>query len=165
MDTQDRSRLSRKMNICNWCTEDFLFMHYNQKDFLIKCSTTEDLMPRPFKKGDTLGTSLILHSYKDIVWFCRWVVCEWCFLARLEGLVCSGRLPDTSEISLAVCSRYSQNLELLDVSFPSFSCVTFIHSSPYYSVPYQHKVAPLAHYCIIISYSTLRLQIRATFKM
>lgn len=69
MDTQDRSRLSRKMNICNWCTEDFLFMHYNQKDFLIKCSTTEDLMPRPFKKGDTLGTYFFCIVTKTLFGF------------------------------------------------------------------------------------------------
>lgn len=163
MDTQHRSRANKNMN--NWYTENFLFMRYNQKDLLIKYSSTEELTPRAFKKGDTPRTSLFLHSYKDMFWgfFCRWVVCEWCFFARLERLVGSGRLSATSKITSAVWCCYSQKLELLDVCFPSFSCVTFIHSSPCHGVPYQHKVVLWHTYCIIISYSALRLQIRATF--
>lgn len=46
----------------------FLFMKYNQKDFLINCSTTEELMPSPFKKGDTLVTSLFLRIVTK-TWF------------------------------------------------------------------------------------------------
>lgn len=93
--------------------------------------------------------------------FCRWVLHDWCFLARLERLVGSCRLSSTSEITLAVQS--CSNLRYLIYFFPH-SHVSHSFTAAL-TIVYHTSIRQLLWhtYCIIISYSTLQLQIRVSF--